>query len=85
MNYNILLVPRSSHNDDEVKKMKEKLIITKKSVKGEDGYRTFSIRIREELTDRLDELSGRTNRSRNDLINLLLTFALENCEVDERE
>ncbi|MBR6790763.1 MAG: ribbon-helix-helix protein, CopG family [Oscillospiraceae bacterium] len=65
--------------------MKEKLIITKKSVKGEDGYRTFSIRIREELTDRLDELSGRTNRSRNDLINLLLTFALENCEVDERE
>lgn len=61
--------------------MKEKLIINKKGVKGEDGYRTFSIRIKQETVEQLDELSKNTNRSRNDLINILLDYALKNCEV----
>ncbi len=61
--------------------MKEKLIINKKSLKGEDGYKTFSIRIKEETVDKLDSLSGVTNRSRNELINILLDYAIENCEV----
>lgn len=61
--------------------MKEKLIINKKSLKGEDGYRTFSIRIKEETVSSLDKLSEKTNRSRNELINILLDYALENCEV----
>ena len=63
--------------------MAEKLIITKKAFKGEDGHKTFSIRIRDELVEKLDELSRQTNRSRNDLINTLLAFAVENCEVRE--
>ena len=61
--------------------MKDKLIIKKKSIKGEDGYKTFSIRIREETVVRLNELSENTNRSRNELINILLDFAMDNCEV----
>lgn len=61
--------------------MKEKLIINKKSLKGEDGYRTFSIRIKEDTVNNLDELSEKTNRSRNELINILLDYALKNCEV----
>ena len=61
--------------------MKEKLIINKKSVKGEDGYKTFSIRIKDETVVRLNELSDATNRSRNELINILLDYAMENCEV----
>lgn len=61
--------------------MKEKLIINKKSLKGEDGYRTFSIRIKEETVAELDKLSGQTNRSRNELINILLDYAIKNCEV----
>ncbi len=61
--------------------MKEKLIINKKSLKGEDGYKTFSIRIREETVEKLDNLSGATNRSRNELINILIDYAIENCEV----
>ena len=32
-----------------------KLIIKPKPVKGDDGYRTFSVRLREELVDRLDD------------------------------
>ncbi|MEE1053421.1 MAG: ribbon-helix-helix protein, CopG family [Acutalibacteraceae bacterium] len=61
--------------------MKEKLIINKKSLKGEDGYKTFSIRIKEETVANLDELSNETNRSRNELINILLDYAIENSEV----
>lgn len=61
--------------------MDEKLIINKKSIKGEDGYKTFSIRIKEETVCKLDELVKKTNRSRNELINLLLDFAIRNCEV----
>ena len=61
--------------------MKEKLIIKKKSLKGEDGYKTFSIRIKDETVYNLDELSKKTNRSRNELINILLDYAISNCEV----
>ncbi len=61
--------------------MKEKLIINKKQLKGEDGYKTFSIRIKDETVDKLDSLSKETNRSRNELINILLDYAIENSEV----
>lgn len=61
--------------------MKEKLIINKKALKGEDGYKTFSIRIKEETVAGLEQLSSETNRSRNELINILLDYALSNCEV----
>lgn len=61
--------------------VKEKLIIKKKSLKGEDGYKIFSIRIKEETVSMLDQLSQDTNRSRNELINILLEYAAKNCEV----
>ncbi|MBE6766625.1 MAG: CopG family transcriptional regulator [Clostridia bacterium] len=61
--------------------MKEKLIINKKPMKGEDGYKTFSIRIKEETVSGLDNLAKETGRSRNELINILLDYAMENCEV----
>ena len=61
--------------------MKEKLIIKKKTLKGEDGYKVFSIRIREETVAKLDDLSKRTGRSRNELINILLDYAADKCEV----
>lgn len=62
--------------------MKDKLIISKKSFKGEDGYKTFSIRIKDETVVRLDVLSKESNRSRNELINILLDYAIENCEIE---
>jgi len=61
--------------------MKEKLIINKKDLKGEDGCRVFSIRIKEETVASLDELAKETNRSRNELINILLDYAINHCEV----
>lgn len=62
--------------------MKEKLVISKKALKGEDGYKTFSIRIKDETVAKLDKLSKESNRSRNELINILLDFAIENCEIE---
>ena len=64
--------------------MAKKLQITKKSnLKGDDGYKIFSIRVKEDIVDQLDEISAQTNRSRNELINLLLEFAVENSEIVE--
>ena len=65
--------------------MKDKLIITKKGVKGEDGYKVFSIRIKDDLVEKLDRLAQQTNRSRNDLINTLLDFAVEHSEVEDTD
>lgn len=61
--------------------MEDKLIINKKSLKGEDGYKTFSVRIKEETVTKLNNLSNETNRSRNELINILLDYAIDNSKV----
>ncbi len=61
--------------------MEDKLIINKKNLRGEDGYKTFSVRIKEETVEKLNKLSEETNRSRNELINILLEYAIDNSEV----
>ncbi len=62
--------------------MDKKLIITKRSkMKGDDGHRVFSIRIREETVQALDQMAAETNRSRNELINILLDYGIANAEI----
>ena len=61
--------------------MEDKLIINKRNLKGEDGYKTFSVRIKDETVNRLNKLAEETNRSRNELINLLLDYAINNSKV----
>lgn len=63
-----------------MKEPNEKLIIPKK-MKGEDGHKTFSIRIKDETAERLDEIAKMSGRSRNDLINILLDYAMNYCEI----
>lgn len=64
--------------------MDKKLQITKKSnLKGDDGYKVFSVRIKDETVKRLDEISAETNRSRNELINLMLEFGIMNCVIED--
>lgn len=50
--------------------------------KGDDGYKVVSVRMREELVDRLDSVANQANRSRNEIINLLLESALDIVKVD---
>ena len=61
----------------------EKLIVKPKKPKGEDGYKVFSIRIKEEIVTRLEEICAKTGHSRNELIGIFLEYALENCEIEE--
>ena len=58
-------------------------IYKKGSARGEDGYKTFSIRIKEETVNALDSLVEKSNRSRNDLINIILEQAVSDIEVIE--
>lgn len=64
--------------------MSDEIRITKKrGKKGEDGYKIVSVRMRDEMIEQLDNLSTETNRSRNELINLLLYEALKIVKIDE--
>lgn len=63
----------------------EKLVILPKRPKGEDGYKVFSIRIKEETVSRIDELASKTGRSRNELIGTFIEYALDRCEIGEIE
>ncbi len=51
--------------------------------RGEDGTKLITVRIREELLGELDRLSAETNRSRNELINLILSHGVKNIVVEE--
>ena len=45
--------------------------------KGEDGYKVISIRIKEGVLNKIDDLSKRSNRSRNELVNILLENSVD--------
>ena len=45
------------------------------SKKGDDGYKVISVRIREGTLETIDGISKQTNRSRNEVINILLENA----------
>lgn len=64
--------------------MREEIKIAKKvQKKGDDGHKIVSVRMKDELIARLDELSAKTNRSRNELINLLLESAVEIVKIED--
>ena len=57
----------------------EPLIIKKR---GEDGNRIITVRIREDTLAELDRLAAESNRSRNELINLILAHGVKNIEIE---
>lgn len=67
--------------------MKQPDLVVRPKLKGEDGYKTFSIRVRESTVAGIDEISAKTGRSRNELIGIFLDYALRHCvvETDEAE
>ena len=60
----------------------EKLVIKPKNPKGEDGYKTFSIRVKDETVAGIDEVASKTGRSRNELIGMFLEYALDNYTIE---
>lgn len=64
--------------------MAEEIKIKKKAERrGDDGYKVVSVRMKEELIEQLDSLSARANRSRNEIINLLLESAISIVKIEE--
>ncbi len=57
------------------------LVIHPKRAKGEDGYRIFSIRVKEELLERINDIALQTGYSRNELIGRFLEFAVDHCTI----
>ena len=62
---------------EEIKKTK------KRPRRGDDGHKIVSVRMKDETIERLDALAEKTNRSRNELINMLLDSALDIVKVEE--
>ena len=56
----------------------DKLTIKKR---GEDGNKIISVRIKEDILNRLDEISKESNFSRNELINIILKYGIDNLEI----
>ena len=49
--------------------------------RGEDGNKIITVRIREDTLDALDKIAAETNRSRNELINIILSHGVQNLEI----
>lgn len=62
---------------DEIK------ITKKKRGRGDDGYKVVSVRMKDETVAELEILSANTNRSRNELINLLLESAIKLVSIED--
>lgn len=58
----------------------KKIIIPKKS---DDDYKVISIRIKEKTLESIENISLKTNRSRNEVINILLESGVSNTEISE--
>ena len=56
--------------------------IIKINKKGDDGYKVISIRITDSTLQKLDELSRQSNRSRNEIINIILESSIEDVEIN---
>ena len=59
----------------------ENLVIRPKNLKGEDGHRVISARLKKEVVEQLDKIAAQTGHSRNELIGMFLDFALEHCVI----
>ena len=56
--------------------------IIKINKKGDDGYKVISIRIKDGTLEQLDDLSKRSNRSRNEIINIILESSIKDVEIN---
>lgn len=50
--------------------------------RGEDGNRVITVRIKEETLAELDKIASESNHSRNELINIILNYGIENIEIE---
>lgn len=50
--------------------------------RGEDGSRVISVRIKEDTLAQLDKIAAESNYSRNELINVILSYGIEHIIIE---
>jgi len=60
--------------------MKNEPLVIKR--RGDDGTKVITVRIREELLSELDRIASVSNHSRNELINIILAYGVNNIEIE---
>ena len=55
----------------------------KSLLRGEDGKHRVSIRVKDELLEKLETLAFQADCSRNKIINILLKAAVDNAKIEE--
>ena len=59
-----------------------KLIISSKKFRGESSV--VSVRLPNDMIERLDEIADQTGRTRNEIVQRCLTYSIENIEVIDK-
>ena len=59
----------------------EILLTVKEHKRGDDGHKVVSVRMSEELLETLDRLAHKSQRSRNEVINILLEHAVQVTKI----
>ncbi len=59
--------------------MEDKIKLSKR---GDDGYKVISVRLREGTLEKIDQAAGATNRSRNEVINIILEHGVQVLEIE---
>lgn len=57
---------------------KDPLIIKRR---GEDGNRLITVRVKEDILAKIDKIASDSNHSRNELINIILQYGIDNIEI----
>ena len=60
-----------------------KLVISSKKFRGDSSV--VSVRLPNDMIEKLDEIAERTGRTRNEIIQKCLAFSIENIEVTDNK
>lgn len=64
--------------------MHETLKISKRNrANSKNGYKMFNAKVKDSTIDALNMISKETNRSRNEIVNMILDFGIANLEVTD--
>lgn len=62
----------------------KKLVLSTKKFKA-DSTTIISARVPTDLIKKIEDLAKRTNRNRNEMVQILLSYAVDNAVVEEEE
>ena len=65
--------------------MEEKKLILSTKKFNADSTTIISARVPTELIKKIEDLAKRTNRNRNEMVQILLSYAVDNAVVEEEE